>query len=73
MNPPEMTTMDHANRRDILGRITAMLAAPFLLGRQALDLAARAGKETPPEAPPSERLSVRLAITPPSHSVKRRG
>ena len=64
--------MGTSNRREILGRLAALVAGPLLLGRQALDVAFKAGKETPPEAPPAE-APARIALTPPTHSVKRRG
>lgn len=64
--------MGTSNRREILGRLAALVAGPLLLGRQAVNVALRAGKETPPEAPPAE-APARIALTPPTHSVKRRG
>ena len=64
--------MGTSNRREILGRLTALVAGPLLLGRRALDLTVRSVQETPPEAPPA-KPAARLAITPPSHSVQRRG
>lgn len=64
--------MGTSNRREILGRLAALVAGPLLLGRQALAVATKAGKETPPEAPP-EGAPARIALTPPTHSVKRRG
>ncbi|HEX9081647.1 MAG TPA: hypothetical protein VF768_05165 [Holophagaceae bacterium] len=65
--------MGTVNRREILGRLTALVAGPLLMGRQAMNLAFRSERGTPPEAPPAEEAPRRLAITPPSHSVKRRG
>ena len=52
----------------LLARATALLAGPFLLGRQALNLVLSADKEGPPAASPA-----RLSITPPEHAIKRRG
>ncbi len=65
--------MGTVNRREILGRMTALLAGPLLLGRQALGLATRAVADAPPEAPPAGGTPVRPAVNPPSQSVKRRG
>lgn len=66
--------MGTSNRREILGRLTALVAGPLLLGRRALDLTIRSVQETPPEAPPTPaKPAARLALTPPSHSVQRRG
>lgn len=55
--------MDIKARRNILGGLAALLAAPFFLGRNALArvLAPGAQKDGPP--PPR--------IVPPAHSVKR--
>lgn len=66
--------MGTANRREILGRMAALVAGPLLLGRQALDLTLRSVQETPPNTPqvPTDP-PVRISITPPSHSIKRRG
>ena len=61
-----------SNRREILGRMAALVAGPLLLGRQALDLTLRDARQAPPEAAPPPPTP-RLAITPPSNSVKRRG
>lgn len=57
--------MEVKNRRTILGYLTALLAAPFLLGRDTVirTFASEAKKDC--SAPPR--------ITPPAHSVKRRG
>jgi hypothetical protein len=57
--------METKDRRSILGGLAALLAAPLLLGRKALvrALAPDAGKDA--RVPPR--------ITPPDHSVKRRG
>ena len=53
------------DRRKILGSLAALLAAPFLLGRDTVlrTLTPEAKKNNP--VPPK--------ITPPDHSVKRRG
>ena len=55
--------MELKERRLILGNLAALLAVPFLLGRQALipTLTAEAEKN---DSPPPR-------ITPPAHSVKR--
>lgn len=57
--------MDVKARRNILGGLTALLAAPFLLGRGALaSVLAPSVKKTGPVPP---------RIVPPALSVKRRG
>lgn len=63
--------MDSLNRREILGRLTALLAGPLLLGRRAMDMALRAGRRQPPPAPPPRPKAPTLA--PPTRSVQRRG
>jgi hypothetical protein len=65
--------MGTLNRREILGRLTALVAGPLLLSRKALGLAVRAGTDAPPEAPPGVQPSRRPTVAPPSHSVPRRG
>lgn len=65
--------MGTLNRREILGRLTALVAGPLLLSRQALGLAVRAGTDTPPEAPPGVQPPRRPTLAPPSHSIPRRG
>ena len=60
-----------SSRREILGRVTALVAGPLLLGRQALGLTLRDARNASQDAPPDP--APRLAITPPSNSVKRRG
>lgn len=58
--------MELKHRREILGSVASLLAAPLVLGKEALvDTFLR--KETKAEPQP------RLAINPPAHSVKRRG
>lgn len=58
--------MESKNRREILGSVAALLAAPLVLGKDALvDTFFKTKAEAEPEP--------RLAITPPAHSVKRRG
>jgi hypothetical protein len=58
--------MDSKNRRTILKSLTALLAAPIVLGRDAL------AHVLVPK--PKDRDDRRLPhIVPPAHSVKRRG
>ncbi|MDE3033161.1 MAG: hypothetical protein KGI56_05805 [Acidobacteriota bacterium] len=65
--------MGTLNRREILGRMTALVAGPLLLSRKALNLALQAGRSAPPEAPPGAEPPRRPTLAPPSHSVPRRG
>lgn len=64
--------MADAPRKPLLDRATALLAGPFLLGREALDLAFLRGQAAPPGGPP-ETASHRPTVTPPEHAIKRRG
>lgn len=64
--------MADENRKPLLERATALLAGPFLLGREALSLAFLPDKDAPPEMPPEPTPS-RIAITTPEHAIKRRG
>jgi hypothetical protein len=57
---------DTDGRESLMGRLTALLGAPLLLGRGAADSVASAIQESP-----GETRGVR--IVPPEHSVKRRG
>lgn len=57
--------MEVKDRRSILGGLAAMLATPLLLGREAVALALAPGARKDASVPPK--------ITPPDHSVKRRG
>jgi len=61
--------MEPKNRRQILGSVASLLAAPLLLGKDGLfqTFLPRGAKAEPREAPP------RIRINPPAHSVKRRG
>ena len=61
--------MEPKNRRQILGSVAALLAAPLVLGKDALfqTFLRQGAKVEPPEALPRTR------INPPAHSVKRRG
>jgi hypothetical protein len=61
--------MEPKNRRQILGSVASLLAAPLVLGKDALFRTFRpqGAKPSPPEASPRTR------INPPAHSVKRRG
>jgi hypothetical protein len=61
--------MEPKNRRQILGSVASLLAAPLVLGKDALfqTFLLQGAKAEPPEAPPRAR------INPPAHSVKRRG
>jgi hypothetical protein len=63
--------MTDAVRKPILERAAALLAGPYLLGKQALSLTLLDGRNAPPETPPREAR--RLSITPPEHAIKRRG
>jgi hypothetical protein len=58
-------------RKPTLDRTLALLAGPFLLGRQALSLAFLPDEDAPPEASPETAL--RITVTPPEHAIKRRG
>jgi hypothetical protein len=57
--------MDVKDRRTILGSLAALLAAPFLLGRDAVIRTYTSAVKKDDPVPPR--------ITPPAHSVKRRG
>jgi hypothetical protein len=61
--------MEPKNRRQILGSVASLLAAPLVLGKNALLQAflPQGAKADSPEATPRTR------INPPAHSVKRRG
>lgn len=63
--------MADAIRKPMLDRATALLAGPFLLGRQALAVLSRGVADAPAEAP--KEVPLRLSITPPEHAIKRRG
>ena len=63
--------MADADRKPMIDRLAALAAGPFLLGRQALDLAWTRTADRPPE-PPTE-APARIAITSPEHAIKRRG
>lgn len=59
--------MEAKNRRQILGSVAALLAAPLVLGKEALVhtfLPKKVGADTPDRQP-------RPRINPPVHSVKR--
>lgn len=58
-------------RKPILDRAAALLAGPFLLGRQALAVLSRADTDERPA--PSQAAPLRCSITPPEHAIKRRG
>lgn len=62
--------MSDAPRTPLLDRAAALVAGPFLLGREALGLVFRPDPEAPPETPPA---SLRIPVTPPEHAIKRRG
>ncbi|HEY3269578.1 MAG TPA: hypothetical protein VGJ89_00035 [Geothrix sp.] len=64
--------MADGTRKPILDRMAALVAGPFLLGREALSLAFRPDQDGPPETPP-EPTPLRLTVTPPEHAIKRRG
>ncbi len=61
--------MEPKNRRQILGSVASLLAAPLVLGKDVLlqPFLPQGAKAEPPKAPPRTR------INPPAHSVKRRG
>jgi hypothetical protein len=61
--------MEPKNRRQILGSVASLLAAPLVLGKGGLFQTSRpqGAKAEPPE------ISPRTRINPPVHSVKRRG
>ena len=63
--------MADADRKPLLDRAAALLAGPFLLGRQALSLAFLSDRETPSEEPALAHQ--RIPVTPPEHANKRRG
>jgi hypothetical protein len=72
--PAPEAPMVPSNRRTILGRITAFLAVPFLLGRGRVAEFLPAPADPPSGPPPGGvRRSRRIAVLPPSQSVKRRG
>ena len=56
--------MEAKNRRQILGSVAALLAAPLVLGREALLRTFLPRETEAPERPP------RPSINPPAHSVK---
>ncbi|MBI1751790.1 MAG: hypothetical protein HY014_12275 [Acidobacteria bacterium] len=58
-------------RTPIVGRATALLAGPFLLGQKALSLVFPQAKDASADPPPEPAL--RISITPPEHAIKRRG
>jgi len=59
-------------RKPIADRAAALLAGPFLLGRQALSLVFQPHKDSPGDPPP-EPARPPISITPPEHAIKRRG
>jgi hypothetical protein len=59
-------------RKPILDRMAALVAGPFLMGREAVSLVFRPDRAAPPETPP-EPVPLRLTVTPPDHAIKRRG
>ena len=58
-------------RKPIVDRAAALLAGPFLLGKQALSLVFQPDKDSPGDPPPEPAR--RISITPPEHAIKRRG
>ena len=62
--------MADETRKPLLERAAALMAGPFLLGREALSLAFRPDLAAPPETPPAP---LRLTVTTPEHAIKRRG
>lgn len=63
--------MADAAHKPMIDRLAALVAGPFLLGRQALDLEWIHTAGGPPE-PPTE-APARIAINLPEHAIKRRG
>ena len=61
---------DTNGREGLIGRLTALLGAPLLLGKAAAGTAAESVASALQESP-GETRGVRIA--PPEHSVKRRG
>ena len=62
--------MADLNRKPMLDRALALVAGPFLLGRQALSLAVLPDEPAPKTPPDPPR---RIPVTPPEHAIKRRG
>ncbi len=62
--------MGTTNRSQMMDRLAALVAGPLLLGRHALDLVTQSVTDEPPE--PAQEPA-RVKITPPDHSVMRRG
>ncbi|MEI6593001.1 MAG: hypothetical protein WCL47_07150 [Holophagaceae bacterium] len=58
--------MSDAIRKPLLDRALALLAAPFLLGRQAIEAITPVAEPLRPALRP-------IPIPPPEHAVKRRG
>jgi hypothetical protein len=63
--------MAEPSRKPIIDRVAALVAGPFLLGKQALSFTWADAQGSPPE-PPS-KTSARITVTPPEHAIKRRG
>ena len=64
--------MADATRKPILDRLAALVAGPFLLGREALSVTFRPAQDAPPEPPP-EAVPLRITVKSPEHAIKRRG
>lgn len=64
--------MADETRKPIFDRMAALVAGPFLLGREALSLVFPPDKAAPPGTPPAS-APLRLTVTPPEHAIKRRG
>ena len=64
--------MADEHRKPLLERSAALVAGPFLLGREALGLVLRAEGGAPPETPP-DAAPIRITVTTPEHAIKRRG
>ena len=63
--------MADVNRKQMLDRVAALLAGPYLLGRRALNLDWANAQGIPPERP--AETPARLTVTPPEHAIQRRG
>jgi len=57
--------MEPKNRRQIFGSVASLLAAPLVLGKDALL------QTFLPDRPESNEVQPRPSINPPAHSVKR--
>ena len=68
--------MKHSHRRQMIGNLAALLAAPLALGRVGLDVFGVAGEEAKSERGPAfepNKSTIRPRIGAPKGSVVRRG